>query len=204
MAASATISLDQYLSVCGTVAAEGGTIEDDVTYGMLSADMGVIIELMSSVTPPAEVADWHNKSLEITRVLKGLLDSQPADQVVGNEFFAIAAELEGLQEAVIQAENDLPAGVRQRMAENGCLEGDESMTEPEPTATPMPEPSIPTPIVLEAATPTPMSVSGDIHGDDISGATAIEVGEFVEWSMQSPVDVDFFPVQRGGGADLQQ
>ena len=164
-ATAAALSLDEYLSVCALT--EELDLDDDTTYGTLSAAMGALIEGMSPLAPPAEVADWHNKSLEVAKVLKGLVDSQPDDKVVGLEFFAIATELEGLQEALTQAENALPADIRQQMTDAGCID-------PEPSSGSGTEP--------------------DDHGNGIDTATTVAVEETVQGSL-GLYDWDAFAVQ---------
>ncbi len=147
------LSIDEYLSVCDSL--EEQELEDDTTYGELSAALGDLIEEMSSLAPPAEVADWHNEVLELAKATKGLVDSQPEDKVIGIEFFAIAVELQGLQEALTQAENDLPEEVRRQMAEAGCLEDGA----PEADApTPTPSVPVPTPVPTAIAIPTPITI----------------------------------------------
>ena len=97
-------------------------LRDWTTYGELSAVAAEMIEVFSQAPPPDEVADWHNKALILVRNFKALLDSQPADQVIGIEFFPIAAEVEPLDDAVTRAEKELPADIRRRMTEAGCLQ----------------------------------------------------------------------------------
>ncbi len=78
---------------------------------------------MSSLAPPSEVAEWHDKAPQFMTTYKGLVDSQPEDEVMGVEFFAIASGLKSVVESVTEAENAMPAGVRRRMVEAGCIEG---------------------------------------------------------------------------------
>ena len=77
---AAALSLEEYLSVCALI--EGQDIDDDTTYGTFSAAIGDVIERMSPLAPPAEIADWHNKTLEILQTFKGLVDTQPEDQLI--------------------------------------------------------------------------------------------------------------------------
>ena len=81
-----------------------------------------MIEVFSQLQPPEEVADWHNKGLALVRNFKPLVDSQPADQAIGIEFFPIAAEVEPYADAVTQAEKEMPADINRRMTEAGCLQ----------------------------------------------------------------------------------
>ena len=117
-----TLSLDEYLAACSLLA-EGPETEDDATYGEISAAVEGLIEMMSSLAPPSEVADWHDKVLEFMTTYKDLVDSQPEDEVMGIEFLAIASGLESLVESVTEVENAMPAEIRRRMVEAGCIEG---------------------------------------------------------------------------------
>ena len=224
---AAALSLDEYLAGCALPQEQN--LDDDVTYGMLSAVMGDFIERMSPLAPPAEVADWHNSTLAVARTLKGLADSQPEGKVIGIEFFGIAAELEGLEEAVTRAENDLPAEIRRRMVEAGCLQDpDEATPIPTPTATPTQAPT-PTPILMATPTPattptttptpeptpTPLPVEEEIAveaesttriDDDSSsrdGASAISAGETATGSLDYPDDADIFVFEAEEGVLYQ-
>ena len=81
-----------------------------------------MIEVFSQLSPPEEVADWHNKGLVLVRNFKPLVDTQPADQAIGIEFFPIAAEVEPYADAVTQAEREMPDDIRRQMTEAGCLQ----------------------------------------------------------------------------------
>ena len=112
------MTLDEYLLNCALVE----ELRDWTTYGELSAAAAKMIEVFSQLSPPNEVADWHNKGLALVRNFKPLVDSQPADQAIGIEFFPIAAEVEPYADAVTQAENELPDDIRERMTEAGCIQ----------------------------------------------------------------------------------
>ena len=164
------LSLDEYLSVCALLEQD---LDDDTTYGTFSVAIGASIERMSPLAPPAEVADWHNKSLEVVKVLKGLVDSQPKDKVIGIELFAIAAELEGLLEALTQVENDLPAEVRSRMVEARCIDDVDIETQP------------------------------DDHGNTIDDATPIGLGESAIGSLDGGDDKDVFVFHAESGKSYE-
>lgn len=133
---AAALSLEEYLSACSGI--EEGVLEDDTTYGELSAGVEETIEKLSPLAPPAEVAEWHNLALELARALKDVYDSQPENMVVGIEFWEMLAELESLIEATLRAENDLPAEIGRQMAEAGCTEdpSDAPAAPPVPVLTP--------------------------------------------------------------------
>ena len=97
-------------------------MRDWTTYGELSAAAAKMIEVFSPIQPPDEVADWHNKGLALVRNFKRLIDTQPADQAIGVEFFPIAAEAEPYADAVTAAEKAMPAEARSRMTEAGCIQ----------------------------------------------------------------------------------
>ena len=160
---AAALSLDEYLAECSAFT-DQAALDDDATYGDFSAAIGDVVEAVSSLAPPAEVADWHSKVLELLRTLKGLVDSQPEDKVVGIELLAFTSELEGLQEAVTEAQDALPAETRRRMAEADCIEDSETS--------------------LESAE--------DDHGDELRNAFAIAVGEAVQGTLDSGDDKDVF------------
>ncbi len=160
-------SFVEYLSVCGELSDHVG---EPATYGEFSESVAGIIDTMSPVNPPAEVADWHNLNLEIAHALKPLVDAQPEGEEIGLEFFALAAEFSDLQQRLEVAEEELSVEVRRQMVEAGCLEdiGDDATaaTVP-PTAVPTlapPAPEVPkiatsvptyTPIPTDTPTPTP-------------------------------------------------
>ena len=169
---AATLSLDEYLSVCALLEGEDN-LDDDATYGDLYAAMEDLIEGISSLAPPVEVADWHNANLASLEKLKTSIDLFPKDDEIDFlAFFAIAASLEEEERKIQELVGRMPDDVRQRMAEAGCIED-------AGTATP-------------ETTPTPTPSGPDDHGDDIDSATAISVGESIEGSLQSWDDVDIF------------
>ena len=98
-------------------------MEDDATYGDFSSALAEMIGILQPLAPPPEVADWHDKGLELLQALKTLVDAQPEDSVVGFEFMAIASAIEGLEEELSALERELPDEIRQPMLEAGCIEG---------------------------------------------------------------------------------
>ena len=118
------MSLDDYLSVCA-MQAESQNTDDAETYGELTARLGEAVEQVSSLTPPAEVADWHNNMLELLTTFQDLADSQPEDMIIGLEILGLVFQLTVLEDALSQAEDDLPADVRKQMEEAGCIDSDD-------------------------------------------------------------------------------
>ncbi len=128
------VSLDDYITACGAAAAGAedafstGAAEsfDDVTYGDLSAIIAAQVEATSALLPPDELADWHNKRLEILEGFKVALDAQPADSGLGPEFILLLFGTAELQEELTQIESGLPAETRRRLIDSGCADSDDS------------------------------------------------------------------------------
>ena len=184
----AASSFAEYLLVCGAIK---DRIAEPATYGEFSASVAAIIDTLSPVDPPTEVADWHKLNLEFAHALKPLVDAQPRDKEIGIEFFALAAEFSELQRRLTVVEDELPAKIWRQMVEAGCLGGTDdqapsviatptvsptlaptlaSTPAPEvvvttaPTETPTPKPTdTPTPAPEPTDTPTPVAtpVTGD-------------------------------------------
>lgn len=161
--AGPSLSLDEYAARCSRFA-QLAKLPEDATYGELVAEVTGIYEAMKEVIPPAVALDLHSKLLLATRALKETLGSQPEDDVVDPWiFFAVLLPLGLAQEA----QEDLPADVRARLTEAGCIEGSEAGS---------------------------VSVEDD-HGDDFENATPVAVGEDVEGSLSAGGDRDTFVFQ---------
>ena len=164
-----TLSLDEYLLQCAMLEEAGIELENDTTYGEFSAALAEMIEVLWTLTPPAEIADWHNSVLNLLQTAKSMVEEQPEETVIGLEFFEIAAAFEVLEEEVTEIENRMPAQIRQRMDAAGCLSDSGDAT-----AELVPE------------------TGEDDHGNDIQNATAIAVGEAVVGVVDYQGDNDFF------------
>ena len=80
---------------------------------------------MKSASPPAEVADWHNKSLDVIEAMKALIDAEAKDELFNPIDIFFDSKILSLFEEVQEALNDMPADARERLAAAGCL-GDDS------------------------------------------------------------------------------
>ncbi len=99
---------------------------------------------MSSTTPPAEVADWHNKHLDTIEAMKALIDAELQDEIFNPIDIFFDGEVVSLFEEVGEALKDIPEDARERLAAGGCLGDDAS----EPTGegfsvTPQPDSTAP-------------------------------------------------------------
>ena len=94
-------------------------------YAEASIFYGKLIEEIESVSPPAEVADWHNKALVGWETVKKTFDAEPADAIADPLILFADSEVMSRFEEVGDALNDMSASARERLASAGCL-GDES------------------------------------------------------------------------------
>ena len=158
--AGPSLSLDEYAARCSRFA-QLANLPEDATYGELVAEVTGIYDAMKAVIPPAVALDLHSKLLLATRALKETLGSQPEDDVVDPWiFFTVLLPLGLAQEA----QESLPADVRARLTEAGCIEGSEAGS---------------------------VSVEDD-HGEDFESATPVVVGADVEGSLSAGGDRDAF------------
>ena len=110
------------MSKCGAfVDGLPGDLENTTyTYRELSDVIAETIEVVSPLSPPAELADWHSKALEFYQIFQEGVDSQPAQNVIGDELWLVLFALWGLLEEILEIERELPAEIQRRMAEAGC------------------------------------------------------------------------------------
>ena len=73
---------DEYLSWCSQESQEELPGDEDQTYGEVSAFYAEGIERVKTASPPAEVADWHNKNLDAIEAIKAWYDARPRDEIV--------------------------------------------------------------------------------------------------------------------------
>ena len=121
---AARMSLEEYASLCAQYADD--EIPEGATNGEVSEALARSIELMESVNPPPEVADYHNETLSYGNALKGLVDSQPKDEQPNLLAFVVLIP-QGL--AVEDAMNSLDPEVRRMLAAAGCAQDVESVAE---------------------------------------------------------------------------
>ena len=114
----ASVSFEEYLSICQESRGDDETLDEDATNKELSAMFAELLAEMESVTPPAEVADWHNTFLSVVRNVIDTLDQLPADQTIDfGTLILIGVTLESDME---EAEAILPDDVHRQMASVDC------------------------------------------------------------------------------------
>ena len=116
---------DEYVSWCSQASLEEPST-DEATYGEVSAFYAGVIERMRSTAPPAEAADWHNKTMDSIEAMKALIDAGPEDEIFNPIDIFFDSEVVSLFEEVGEALNDMPADARERLAAAGCLGDDAS------------------------------------------------------------------------------
>ena len=144
---------------------------DDATYGDLAAFYAAIVEIWSSIVPPAEVAEWHNSVTNYFEFIKSQFDAQAKDDPADLEFLATLDEVfEEQFEDVAAVVRELPADIRQRMVAAGCLfDSHEDIPEE------------------------------DDHGNAMEDATPITIGQAVPGELEYDGDEDFFSITGQGG-----
>ena len=118
-------SWEEYAAWCSRAFLEEPPGDEDPTYGEASTFYAGVIESMKSASPPAEVADWHNKYLDVFEGLKALIDAEAKDELFNPIDIFFDSEVISLFEEVEEEFNALPADARERLAAAGCL-GDDS------------------------------------------------------------------------------
>ena len=121
-------SLDDYIAWCSEEAQESLDDSEEYTYEEVTIFYGKQIEIMESVAPPVEVADWHNKGLAGWKAVKKALDAEPEDAIF-NPFILFAdSEVVSRFEEVEEALNDMSASAREQLVAGGCFdEGADSL-----------------------------------------------------------------------------
>ena len=118
-------SWEEYVAWCSRAFLEEPPGDEDPTYGEASTFYAGVIESMKSASPPAEVADWHNKYLDVFEALKTLIDAEAKDELFNPIDIFFDSKILSLFEEIQEALNDMPADARERLAAAGCL-GDDS------------------------------------------------------------------------------
>ena len=121
---SSRLSLEEYAELCGDYA--GDEIPEGATSGEVSEELKRSIELLESINPPREVADYHNETLSFARNMKRLLDVQPEDESPNLlAFLVLAPQMQALEDSM----TNLDPEVRRKLAAVGCAEDVESVAE---------------------------------------------------------------------------
>ena len=116
---------EEYVAWCSQALLEEPPGDEDPTYGEASTFYAGVIESMKSASPPAEVADWHNKSLDVIEAMKALIDAEAQAELFDPIDIFFDSEVLSLFEEIQEALNNMPADARERLAAAGCL-GDDS------------------------------------------------------------------------------
>ena len=173
--AAATLSLDEYLTLCATTEQE---LADDATFGDFSSLFAAEADRLEALTPPVQLSEWHLLNMENFRTIQAFVDLQPKDDVIDvARFFLMAAISADSEEKLRAAAARLPEDVRQQMIEAGCIDPED---------------------VLDDHEDVP-----DDHGNDIDDATAIRVGTEVRGAVDYDDDIDFFRFQAEQGQRYQ-
>ena len=124
---ASSVSLDEYIgTVCGPT--EVAAWEEGKSLRELSEGLEFVIEGMSALEPPAEVAEWHDAQIAFAGAFKGTIDEyldDPGDRTEDQFLLSAAFGLVSQFEPVEQAIGAMDPDVRARMTEAGCIEGEE-------------------------------------------------------------------------------
>ena len=209
------MSLDEYVAEA-CAAATTGELGVDFALDEFAAAAAEQRELMESISPPEEVAGWHDAVLayltSLDDALAEVLESEggePSEEVLFGVVFELAMEH---GPALESAEGALAPEVRERLGAAGCLDGedvsdfddedvrdfDDEDVPDQPTPAPgeapeeqAPAPASPAPTIDEYAVACAAYVEGEIPEDatngEISAAMAHSIG-FME-SINPPPEL---------------
>ena len=118
--ATATLSLDEYLTLCATTEQE---LADDATFGDLSSVLAAEADRFEALTPPAQLSEWHLLNIEGFLTIQAFVDSQPKNDVIDfGSFLIMAAASADSEEKLRGAAARLPEDIRQQMIEADCID----------------------------------------------------------------------------------
>ena len=164
-------ALDAYLAQLDCVGLEEFEVPE--TYGDIATQIGEIIDRMSALVPPSEIAEWHDLILSTNEELKPSVDALPKDDAIDfMVMFAIVQPFEDVDAAEKEIVSRMPDDVSQRMLDAGCIDDTDVETQTETT------PSTP--------------FDGDDHGNDSQSATAVSVGDDTTGVLDYDGDADYF------------
>ncbi|MDE2861208.1 MAG: hypothetical protein OYI31_08685 [Chloroflexota bacterium] len=115
------LSLDEYLERLDCESLDDTSQAEPDTYGEFAATISAVIDRMSPLVPPTEVAEWHRTLLASMEDFKASLDDFPKDDEI--DLFALAGVLESFEETdatVEESLNRMPDDVRQQLDDAGC------------------------------------------------------------------------------------
>ncbi len=163
--AAATLSLDEYLTLCATTEQD---LADDATFGDFSSLFAAEADRLEALTPPVQLSEWHLLNMENFRTIQAFIELQPKDDVIDvARFFLIAAISADSEEKLRAAAARLPEDIRQQMIQAGCIDPEDL------------------PDNYEA-------VPDDDHGNNLESATRIAIGEAVAIEFEDPDDKELF------------
>ena len=163
--AAATLSLDEYLTLCATTEQD---LADDATFGDFSSLFAAEADRLEALTPPVQLSEWHLLNMENFRTIQAFVELQPKDDVIDvARFFLIAAISADSEEKLRAAAARLPEDIRQQMIQAGCIDPEDL------------------PDNYEA-------VPDDDHGNNLESATRIAIGEAVAIEFEDPDDKELF------------
>ncbi len=116
---------EEYVAWCSQASLEEPPGDEDQTYGEVSTFYAGVIESMKSASPPAEVADWHNKYLDAIEAMRALIDAEAKDELFNPFDIFFDSDVLSFFEELEKEFSALPADARERLAAAGCL-GDDS------------------------------------------------------------------------------
>ena len=172
--AAATLSLDEYLTLCSTTDID---LADDATYGDLSSELAAEGDRFEALTPPAQLSKWHLLNIEAYRMAQAVIDTQPTDDVMDFDNPTMSAAGDDFEEKLREAAARVPKDVFQRMIEAGCIDS--------------------------YLVPDDYADLPDDHGNSEGDATAIRVGADVRGTLDYDDDIDFFRFQAEAGQSYQ-
>ena len=135
-APTTTLSLDDYLARVDCNSFWAGEVGPE-TNGDLTALWGAVIDRMSPLVPPAEVAEWHLATLRSFETLESAIGLFPEDGQIGFLTQFAISEARSTEEANVQGAVDrMPEGVRRQLIADGCVDDPDATPAATPTAAP--------------------------------------------------------------------
>ena len=114
--ARSEMSLDDHAAACPQY--DPGELAEDATNGEVATATERWIQVMESIQPPPEVADWHWESVSYAWSIEDLADARPQHEVANPFVFQILLpQLDTLEDLM----NSLDPDVRALLAGAGCL-----------------------------------------------------------------------------------
>ena len=112
------LSFEEYLTFCKSVSEEEETFDWDVTNKDVSASFAEDLAEWEAVSPPAEVAEWHDQVATVLGNVVGLFDNLPEDDPLDFETLILAAAM--VERDVAEAAANLPSEIALQMEAAGC------------------------------------------------------------------------------------